>query len=422
MITLATTNTLRGFGSAASVLTCTVFGMEKATTEDYKVIYQGQLAAAVATLYTVPALTTTFIRTMTIVNTDVVARTFQLLVNGTVASNQITPTYNIEAGGQAVYEDGRGWQFFTAGGSMITSLGGVLLNDVHSGYSDYQSIVEPSVPAGGTMRLYSRQISGRTLPKWMPPSGTDSCVQPQLWSKHIATYYPSSSTNGGTATLGGFGQPWTANGTVSHPTLSSGSLFNSLNRTRYANVITTTNQILGLTSFGAGTGFSWFRGDGGGRGGFFFVCRFAIDLWAAATCRIFVGLQSQATALVATDISAYTGDLCGFAHDIVDAGTQMWFVTRDNTTNNKVTITVPTIAAGNVYDMYMFCKPGDTTIYFRLDDLVNNTTIIDSSTTSNLPRTTVFMGPAATMSNGTANVTATTVAPGVSKIYLEADF
>lgn len=120
MFTLAATNTLSGVASAASQLTTTVLGMElNGTTETYKVLYQGQLDSSVGTLYTVPSSTTAFMKTITIVNNDTSVRTFSLYVNGTAASNKITPTYEIQPGGQAVYEDGSGWSFYTVNGILL---------------------------------------------------------------------------------------------------------------------------------------------------------------------------------------------------------------------------------------------------------------------------------------------------------------
>jgi len=120
MLLLNTGDTLRGDADAATQLTTTVFGMELVgTTETYKVLYQGQLPATIATLYTVPASTQAFIRTITIVNNDTSKRTFELTVNGTAAANRITPIMDIIAGGMMVYEDGKGWNAYTKQGSLI---------------------------------------------------------------------------------------------------------------------------------------------------------------------------------------------------------------------------------------------------------------------------------------------------------------
>lgn len=120
MFTLATTNTIAGVASVASQLTCTIMGMElNGTTEVYKPLYQGQLAAAAATIYTAPASTTTFVKSIMVVNNDTSVRTFRLYINGTAAANAITPLYEVQPGGQAVYEDGAGWTFYTANGIML---------------------------------------------------------------------------------------------------------------------------------------------------------------------------------------------------------------------------------------------------------------------------------------------------------------
>lgn len=120
MLTLATTNTIAGDASVASQLTCTIMGMElNGTTEVYKPLYQGQLAAAAATIYTAPASTTTFVKSIMVVNNDTSVRTFRLYINGTAAANAITPLYEVQPGGQAVYEDGAGWTFYTANGIML---------------------------------------------------------------------------------------------------------------------------------------------------------------------------------------------------------------------------------------------------------------------------------------------------------------
>lgn len=57
----------------------------------YKLLYQGQLAATVGTLYTVPAATSAIVRHISVVNNDTVSRTFVLYRQGTAAANIITP-------------------------------------------------------------------------------------------------------------------------------------------------------------------------------------------------------------------------------------------------------------------------------------------------------------------------------------------
>lgn len=414
MIILAASDTLAGVGSVASKLTVTLFGMElNGSTETYKVLYQGQLPSSATTIYTAPVSNVAFIRTIVVVNTDTVDQTFALYRGGTAGSNKCTPTYSISAGGSAIYEDGQGW-------STTTVLAGsVQLNDLHSGYSDYQAISNPSAPGTDILRIWARKVSGRMLPKWMGPSGADTPFQPAFFGNNVVMYYATSSTNGGTATLGTFGISWTAGGTVSHPTPAAG-VYTQIHRTQYANVVTTTNQTLGIIATAAGLP-RFYRGNSAGLGGFFFFCRFGIELKAADSTRLFVGLTSLATAMTATDVASNTGDFCGIAHDTADGANVLWFITRDNTTTHKTTISGFTYGAGQAYDFYMFCKPNDSTIYYRIDDINAGTTIVDTSETNNVPRNTVMMGPQITMSNGTANITATTTALAINRVYIESD-
>lgn len=122
MLVLEAGQTVAGVASVATMLTCTLFGMELSAgpTETYKVLDQRQLAAAAATIYTVPASTTTFVRSISIVNNDSAVRTAQLFVSGTTAADAITPAIGIPAGGFAVYEDGDGWKVYDANGALQT--------------------------------------------------------------------------------------------------------------------------------------------------------------------------------------------------------------------------------------------------------------------------------------------------------------
>lgn len=156
MLLLAAADTLAGVAQAASKVTCTIFGMElNAGTEVYKVLDQRQLAAAAATIYTAPGSTQSFIRSISVINTDVAnPQTFQLFRGGTAAANAITPIFIIPAGGCAVYEDGLGWQVFNNLGQALTSttagmISAVLTADTANQTSTTEAIISPvlTVPA-----------------------------------------------------------------------------------------------------------------------------------------------------------------------------------------------------------------------------------------------------------------------------------
>lgn len=252
-------------------------------------------------------------------------------------------------------------------------------------------------------------------------------MQPGLFQRSVLMYVPSTGSTG-TGSGTSLGPVWTSGGTVTHPTPSSTSpsVSSQMRRTRYANVVTTQNQTLGIKAAAADSLFCW-MGNADDLGGFFYATRFIVDSWPAGTCRIFAGLTaSSSTYVVASD--TVLNNTCGLWHDTTDPGSGAGafnFVTRDGTTTTKQQVTLSNaIAAGNSYDFYMYCPPyfsGETpTIYFELYDLVNSVSYADNYATETLPTATTFMGPQCAMSNGTANTTSDTVAIGISRVYVEA--
>ena len=299
----------------------------------------------------------------------------------------------------------------------------LVLGGTDTGFTMRGVTNEPAAPSSGRLHFYSKAIAGRMMPKIKGPSGLDTVIQPAIFQNRILLYVPSTGTTG-TGSGTGLGPVWTSGGTVSHPTPSSTapSISNQMRRTRYANVVTTTNQTLGIKAAAADS-LNYWRGNAAGLGGFFYAARFIVELYPASTVRIFAGLTaSSATYVVASD--TVLNNTCGLWHSTIDPSTGVGafnFVTRDTATTTKQAITLSNaIAAGNSYDFYMWCAPNGSEIFWRLDDVVNNVTY-SGSQTSTLPAATAFMGPQCAMSNGTANITVTTSAIGIAGVYTESD-
>lgn len=302
--------------------------------------------------------------------------------------------------------------------AIVTLATKTLIQDNLGGIALPGSTTDPVTPTTGNLSYIARLFANRPVPSWKASLGRIDAAQPAFFSNCISMYLPNNGT-----TIGlNLGIPWVAGGTVSHPTpaTTAPAVVNQIRRTRFANVATTTNQVLGVSAMASGVQQFW-RGNATGLGGFFFYSRFIVELWPASTVRLFVGLSDQTTAVVASD--TYAGNLCGLSHITTDAATVLNFTTRDGTTVNKTAITLTqALQAGQAFDFYMYAAPNDSTIYYRLDDINAGTTLIDSSTTTNLPSNTVFMGPQIHMSNGTANTTVTTTALGIAKVYIESDY
>ena len=288
---------------------------------------------------------------------------------------------------------------------------------------DQDALAIPATPATSvraaetdSLKFFARKIAGRMTPKYIGPSGVDQFIQDKISTNKFCMYLPNNGTTVGL----NYGIAWTSGGTVSHPTPSSTAPagYSQQKRTRWANVVTTTNQVLGLRTAAAEKIF-W-RGNAAGLGGWNFHARYLIGLWPASTCRIFVGLNSSTTGLVASD--ALAGDLCGFWHDTTMAANRLDFVCRDNVTTSTITITLPAnIAAGQAYDIFIWAAPNSSSIFYRIEGNLTGAVIAEGSQTANLPRNTIFMGPELAMSNGTANITVTTVAPEVSGFSCQSD-
>lgn len=117
MIILEAAQTLRGLAANATSITYTIEGMEySGGVEVYKVLAQGQLAASVGTLYTVPASTETIIKTISLVNANSNKRAgIQFMIGGTGNVNKITGLFSMPGLSQAVYNE-NGWSFMTLTG------------------------------------------------------------------------------------------------------------------------------------------------------------------------------------------------------------------------------------------------------------------------------------------------------------------
>lgn len=187
MIIIPTTSgTLAGGADVASKVTVTCSGMELNTStnaETYKTIYQGQLGNTNATLYTATANGPTFIRSISVVNTDTVAHTFTLFVGGTAAANQITPTISLGPGTMVEYEDGDGWQTNLFGTTVTGYHPGVMGTSGCKGATFDRSLCpEVNTTLTTTGQVYMELI-------WIPAGTVVSQIR--IWSATTAAGTPT---------------------------------------------------------------------------------------------------------------------------------------------------------------------------------------------------------------------------------------
>jgi hypothetical protein len=277
----------------------------------------------------------------------------------------------------------------------------------------------PAAADASSVVPYPVDMANRFMLAMKGPTGAATLLQPSIFSNNIMLFAPQSGTTGTGSNA--FQTAWSSAGTVTHPAPDAASVANAGRRTNYANVAATTNQVLGVR-FSTDSERCFFRGNVAGTGGFFYFSRFRLTL-PASTTRLFTGLQGSAASVALAQSDTPPGPYCGLSHLTTDPSTgsgALNFVTHDGTTRNALPInfTADLVSSSPLLEFMMYCAPNGGTIFFRLDDVTNGVTYTNS-TTANLPGATAMMSPQCQASNGTANVTVSTVAMSVYKIYVE---
>ena len=434
----ATTESLKVVTSSTADIDYSVSWVDVTTTAFTPSTSEGKISTATSsTLLSAPAGSTQRqVKLITITNTHASASntvTVQKDISGT--TYQLTPATTLLAGEVLIYMDEDGWTHYSTDGSPTSSLdaggtdttiqynsAGVLGGDADltwnatnktltMGGTDTEIVMkgitnEPTAPAAGNLTIYSKAVGGRLLPKIKLPSGGDTPLMPVFWQNAnasiiVATAYGTQLTTQGTSAA------------VSPAT--SASVYTQSYRNTFASVVTTQNQQVGVR-----TEAMFCRGNAAGIGGFMFVCRFGFESIKTGM-RAFVGLTSGTTAVVTVNPSTLT-NMLGFGFDL---GETAWtFMHNDASgTCTKETISGQGTLATNFsgYDAYIFCKPNDNTVYYRLDRVDTGATICDSSVTTDLPVNTTMLCGMCVMSNGTANIVVGDAKLGHIRTFIETD-
>lgn len=266
-----------------------------------------------------------------------------------------------------------------------------------------QMTSDPAAPASGVF-MYCRPLAGRYLPRFIGPSGLDSAVQPSLSGNSIVMWLPGT----GTTVAISFGVSWTVSATQAHPAIADTNIMTALRRATF-----TTTTTAGNASGPRTTAAIAIRNRG-----FFFAARGGITTYQSAM-QIFFGL-SAASGIIAGDPSA-ANNSCGFGKDTAKSVWQYW--TRDGSTTDSTDSSESTAAGGaaDVYDFFMFCKPGDSKITFRMTDITGPTVIVDNvEKSTNLPVSSTVLYAHAECRNVTGGA-GTACAIFLGKMYIECD-
>jgi hypothetical protein len=264
---------------------------------------------------------------------------------------------------------------------------------------------EPPTPATGLGCFYTKYIGGKFSLKIKGASGLDTPLQNAFWQNNITMWNPTNVTAG--VWLGSVGA---TSGTFSRALPTTTSTYTSVVRSRYANVVTTLNQVIGCRN----TESMFTRGSVSPQGGFFFYTRLGFDAWNNGG-RFFAGMHT-ATTVVSADPSSLNNTI-GFCVDAADNGV-ISFLTR-GTVATKAT-TPFTIVSNKGYDIYMFCAPNSTQVSWRILD-INTGTEANGIATLTLPvNTTLFT--AGVLASNAALTPVTSINLGINRIYVETDY
>jgi hypothetical protein len=360
-------------------------------------------------------------------------------ISGTVYN--MTPTITMLIGETVQYMDGQGWIYYSATGSIKgsqTAAGstyqlqfnnsGTLNGDPDLTWNWTTNTLAlgtnpqiqlsgvsatPSAPGASTLQVYAQAISGKMQFMKMGPDGNPEGLQSALWQNNLVLWTPNAvSTSTGGTWQGTVGTISAGTNAIVLPTTTN--IYTTMRRTKIPDTATANYQT------GLATEKMFFRGAATGIGGFLFVCRFGIDTYVASTSRLFVGLSGSVPTPTSTaaNIAATVTNTIGFGWNTGD--TAITFMSTDSTGSGFTQIAIsgqPTLAANNGYDAYIYCKPNDTTVYYRLDNSNTGVTLIDTSITTTLPLNTTAMAATAVMSTSVA--TAGTIAIGINRMYVE---
>lgn len=215
MLTLATTETLRGKAGTGSVITFTVSGDAKGTSDAFQTLAQGQLGTSAATpLYTVPASTQALVGNIHLANTSASPVTGVVIyIGGTAGTNQIW-SGTIPANGTATYTND-GWKVYDSAGvqQYVGSIGptgstGSIGSTGPTGPTGATGVITTlnttaPLTGGGSASTLTLAIAAATTAAAGSQSAADKLKTDNLWldvtANSIATLVGDDSTLNDTA-------------------------------------------------------------------------------------------------------------------------------------------------------------------------------------------------------------------------------
>jgi hypothetical protein len=285
------------------------------------------------------------------------------------------------------------------------------------GALDLTPTTDPSPPASN-LTLYSKEIGGRIMPKWIGPAGVDTPIQPFIGMNKIGLWSAVGNSNA-VPPIFGYGA-LTIVGTATARNVANTNLFSRMRR-------------LGIVSAATGGSLASFRqaaaqvyiGDGGGYQGFFKVCRFGIsDAATVSGARMFVGISSSVAAPTNVEPSTLTNCI-GIGHRAADTNLHLFYGGSSAQTPINLGANFPTNTLSvDMYELILFSPPNQNgVVKYRVLRLNTGHVAEGTLPTSNgvvLPATTTVLSYM--WGYRTNNATALAVGIDLVSDYIETDY
>lgn len=288
----------------------------------------------------------------------------------------------------------------------ISSTGVVTAPSFATSKSSYTDTSIPAAPVSG-LEVFAKAISGKTQLQTKGATGINMPLQNSLSETNLTMWTPTTATGGVWLNTAGAGA-----GTYATLLPTDTNLYTSIKKGSWANIVTTTNQVIGQRN----TESIFFRGSGvSGAGGFKMFARGGMTVWTNGG-RFFCGMAT-ATTVISANPSALANTV-GFATDDTDAGV-INFITRNATTTTKVS-TGFTWASNQGYDFYIYCAPGSSQYTWEIRSLQTGASVTGTATAT-LPVDNTKLSTNFLASNA-ALTTATAVRVSLAKLTVETDY
>lgn len=271
----------------------------------------------------------------------------------------------------------------------------------------FDNVTTEPTSIADTLTLYSKDIAGRSMLKWVGPSGLDVVAQPAFFNNSIIMLAPNTTT-----TMSAFGTPSpTFTGTASTPAIITGSGMRlGMRRTTITSAATAGSVAQVRT-----TAYQCYRGDAAGLGGFFFNVRFACPT-ITSDAHFQIGLFGSTSLTAATTPSAQLNWIgCGF--DATDSNLQVFYNgAAGSATKVDLGANFPR-GTDAVFDLTLFSPPNGSFIGYRVKR-IDASYDTSGTITTNIPAASTLLAFHSKLNN---NATASAVVTELMRVYIETD-